>query len=87
MDSRHQAEVNKEKQDRHLADLLGITYEEYLPLRHGGLEEITDSEEHIYRYCIRFASDNPVQVLDKLDMDGNNTVYFTYEEVHRETGS
>lgn len=76
-----QAATGKERdQDRHLAHLLGITYEELRQLHHTGLQEVTDSEQQIYKYYIRFTGENPTAIMDKLDMDSHHTVYFSAEE-------
>lgn len=73
-----------EQRDQHLAHLLGITPEEFAKLRHGGLQEVTDSEAQIYKYFIQFREDNPADILDKLDMDAHHTVYFSAQEFHNE---
>jgi len=70
-----------EQEQQHLAHLLGITKEELDRLHHSGLQEVTDSEQQIYKYFIHFSGDaNPTDILDKLDMDSHHTVYFSAEE-------
>lgn len=83
MDSRHKEEIHEEERGRHLAQLLGITYEELLQLHHSGLREVTDSGLHIYKYYIQFSRDSPATILDKLNMDQHNTVWFSAAEWHR----
>ncbi len=76
--------LKERERDKHLAHLLGITYEEWLQLHHSGLQEVTDSEEQIYKYYIRFHGENPVEILDKLDIDSHKTVYFSAREWEEE---
>ena len=64
----------------HLAKLLGISLEDYIKLQHEGLQEVTDTEAQIYKYYIQFSPNNPRDILDKLDIDANNIVYFSAEE-------
>lgn len=84
MNSQH---LKEQEDNKHLAHLLGITEEELSKLQHTGLQEVTDSEQQIYKYFIRFTGDhNPVDILDKMDIDSHNTVYFSAEEWHNELG-
>lgn len=81
MNEQHLREWNEQEQQRHLSRLLGITEEELSRLHHSGLQEVTDSEQQIYKYFIHFSGDsNPVDILDKLDMDSHHNVYFSAEE-------
>ncbi|WP_118976642.1 hypothetical protein [Taibaiella koreensis] len=81
MNEQHMPQRSEQEQQQHLAHLLGITGEELSQLHHGGLQEVTDSEQQIYKYFIHFTGDdNPVSILDKLDMDSHHTVYFSAEE-------
>lgn len=75
MDSAQRDTHNREEHDRRLAALLGITYEELLQLHHHGLQEVTDSEQQIYKYFIRFGKDSPANVLDKMNLDHDMTAW------------
>lgn len=84
MDHRATGHMNEEERDQHLAHLLGISLEEFKKLHHSGLKEVTDSELQVYKYYIVFSRDSPSDILDKLDMDAQNTVYFSSAEWERE---
>lgn len=76
--------MDKQQRDKHLAHLLGLSYEEFIRLHHSGLKEVTDSELQVYKYYIQFNRDNPADILAKLDMDAQYTVYFSAAEWEEE---
>lgn len=76
--------MNEQERNEHLAHLLGISLEEFMRLHHSGLKEVTDSELQVYKYYIQFSNDNPPDILDKLDMDAQNNVYFSAAEWENE---
>lgn len=84
MDHRPTNHMDGQQRNDHLAHLLGISPEEFDRLHHSGLKEITDSELQVYKYYIRFSTDNPPGILDKLDMDARHTVYFSAAEWEKE---
>ena len=84
MNQHHSGHMNEEERNEHLAHLLGISLEEFMKLHHHGLKEVTDSELQVYKYYIQFSHDSPPDILDKLDMDAQNTVYFSAAEWERE---
>ena len=84
MDHKRTGHMNEQERSEHLAHLLGISLEEFMRLHHNGLKEVTDSELQVYKYYIQFSKDNPPDILDKLDMDAQNNVYFSAAEWENE---
>jgi len=80
MDHSSSGHMNEAQRNEHLAHVLGISLDEFLRLHHTGLKEVTDSELQVYKYYIQFSHDNPPDILDKLDLDGDYKVYFSAAE-------
>lgn len=79
-------EEQNEKFRALLADHLGISIEE-LDQYGGEIEERTGNDGAVYGHYIRFDSDTPKEVLEKINgIDGNNTVYFDPGELDNLSG-
>lgn len=77
MSSRQLEELNEEKDDKHIANLLGISAEDYNKLIHKGVQDETGEDGIVYRHYIKFEDESPKQILKKIkDLDLTNTVYF-----------
>src|SRR6218665_3676648 len=87
MDHKQSGHMNEQERNAHLAHVLGISPEELMRLHHSGLKEVTDSELQVYKYYINFSHENPPDILDKLDMDVENNVYFSAAEWEHEKES
>ena len=68
-------EMEEQAEDRHLAKLLDISYEDLIQLNW----EINTNESDdglIYSYIVEFKEDSPKDILDKIDrLDNNYQVY------------
>jgi hypothetical protein len=84
MEHRRTGHMNEQERNEHLAHLLGITLEEFTRLHHTGLKEVIDSEMQVYKYYLQFSKDNPPDILDKLNIDAQNIVYFSAAEWENE---
>ncbi len=59
--------IQEERQDRKLADKLGIEYNELLQLDHEVEEGHTSSDGMIYYYNIWFSGESPKEIIDKIE--------------------
>jgi hypothetical protein len=84
MDHKRTGHISEQERNEHLSHLLGISIEEFMQLHHSGLKEVTDSELQVYKYFVQFSKENPPEILDKLDMDAQNIVYFSASEWENE---
>ncbi len=76
--------MTEQERNEHIAHLLGISIDEFKQLHHSGLKEVTDSELQVYKYYLKFSNDSPPDILDKIDIDAQNTVYFSAAEWEKE---
>jgi hypothetical protein len=84
MEQKPASHMTDDERNEHIAHLLGISIDEFKQLHHSGLKEVTDSELQVYKYFIQFTKDSPPDILDKLDVDAQNTVYFSATEWEKE---
>ena len=59
--------LQEERQDKKLAEKIGIEYEELLELEHWVEEGHTSTDGMIYYYNIWFSGDSPVEIINKID--------------------
>lgn len=64
--SERMIEIQKEKFDFHLANLLGITYDELLELEYS-IEKEESNDGLIYNYIIEFDEETPKEILNKIN--------------------
>ncbi len=77
MSSRQLDDLYEEQADKHIADLLGITTEEYQQLVHDGIQDETSNDGLVYRQYIEFKDTSPKHILNIIaGLDANNTFYF-----------
>lgn len=77
MSSKQLDEIYEEQGNNHIAELLGISVEDYLSLEHSGINEVTSNDGLAYRYYIQFTNESPKEILAKINgLDSTNTVYF-----------
>lgn len=77
MSSRQLDEIYDKQSDEFIANLLGISTDDYLSLNHNGIQEVSSNDGFIYQYYIQFSDDSPREILDKIEgLDSTNTVYF-----------
>lgn len=68
--------------ERRMASLLGISEEEFSRLSHSGLRDLTDSYGVVYKYYIQFSPNNDKELLERLDLNRSQTVYFTPDQLN-----
>lgn len=68
-------DLNQEKADRELAEILGITYEEFSELDYN-IDQETSNDGHPYGRYIQFNPEVGKDILKKIDLNSNNTFYF-----------
>jgi hypothetical protein len=77
MSSRQLEDMYEEQSDKRIADILGISFEDYQSLNHNGIQDVESNDGLVYRQYIQFSDDSPKEILDKIDgLDSTNTVYF-----------
>jgi len=77
MSSRQLDDLYEEQADKHIAELLGITADEYQQLDHDGIQDETSNDGLVYRHYIEFKDTSPKNILSKIaGLDANNTFYF-----------
>ena len=77
MSSRQLEDLYEEQSDKHIAQLLGITVDEYHQLDHDGIQEDASDDGLIYGYYIEFRDTSPKNILAKIQgLESNNTFYF-----------
>ncbi len=67
--------------ERRMAALLGISEEEFSRLSHSGLRNLTDSYGVVYKYYIRFSPNNDTELLERLNLNRSQTIYFTPDQL------
>ncbi len=81
MSSRQLEEIEEEKSDKHLAELLGISYDDLSQLNY----DFYPNESRggvISGYIIIFSDSSPKKILRKINgIDDNNTVYLSPNEL------
>lgn len=65
-----------------MASLLGLTEYEFEKLSHSGIRDLTDSYGVVYKHYIQFSPNNDTELLNRLNLNRSNTIYFTPEQVH-----
>ena len=68
---------------RKMATLLGISEEEFAQLSHTGVRDLKDSYGVVYKHYIQFSPNNDLALLEKMNLNRSNTVYFTPDQVKR----
>lgn len=69
-------DIYEQQADRHIANLIGITVEDYQSLEHSGIQEVTSSDDMVYGHYIQFSNNSPKEILTKIkNIDSTNTVY------------
>jgi len=68
---------------RKMAALLGISEQEFETLSHTGVRDLKDSYGIVYKHYIQFSPNNDQQLLDKMNLNRSNTVYFTPDQIRR----
>lgn len=77
MSNRQLDELYEEQGDKHIADLLGISVDDFRLLDHDGIQEETSEDGLVYRHYIEFNESSPKNILEKIKGLGeNNTYYF-----------
>lgn len=66
---------------RTMATLLGISEEEFAKLSHTGVRDLKDSYGVIYKHYIQFSPNNDSDLLERLNLNRSNTVYFTPDQI------
>ncbi|WP_118975092.1 hypothetical protein [Taibaiella koreensis] len=68
--------------ERRMASLLGLSEEEFSRLSHSGLRDLTDSYGVVYKYYIQFSPNNDKELLERLNLNRSQTVYFTPDQLN-----
>lgn len=68
--------------DKAMAELLGLSYNEYLALSHRPIEALEDINGKVVEFYIHVSPNNEPHILNKLNIDRNNFVRFKPEEVY-----
>jgi hypothetical protein len=68
--------------DKAMADLLGLSHNEYLTLSHRPIEMLEDINGNVLEFYIHISPNNEPHILDKLNIDRNNFVRLKPEEVY-----
>jgi len=77
MSSRQLEDLYEEQSDKHIADLLGISVDDYNQLEHDGIQDETSEDGLVYRHYIEFKDSSPKDIMNKIGgLDANNTFYF-----------
>jgi hypothetical protein len=77
MSSRQLEDLYEEQSDKRIAEILGISVEDYQSLNHSGVQDVESNDGTVYRQYIQFDEDSPKNILSKIDgLDSTNTVYF-----------
>lgn len=77
MSKRQIDDLHEEQADKHIANLLGITVNEYQQLDHDGIQDVTSNDGLVYRHYIEFKKTSPKHILNKIvGLDANSTFYF-----------
>ncbi|MFA6059441.1 MAG: hypothetical protein WC756_14640 [Taibaiella sp.] len=64
-----------------LASLLGLSEDEFSRLSHSGIRDLTDSYGVVYKHYIQFSPNNDNELLERLDLNRSNTIYFTPDQL------
>ena len=81
MSNRQLDEIEEEKSDKHLAEVLGISHDD-LSLLEYDLSPNESRGGFISGYIIIFGDSSPKKILRKIKgIDNNNTVYLDFDEV------
>lgn len=72
MSNRQLEEIQQENADNELAKKLGITYEELSELEYT-FEEETSNDGLVYRTFLEFNPEIGKEILEKINLDSNNT--------------
>jgi hypothetical protein len=62
--------------DIKVAEILGLTLDEYAQLSHSGLRELSDNNGEVYQYYMMISPLNAPEVLAKLNMNKKRVIYF-----------
>ncbi|MDP9962012.1 hypothetical protein [Chryseobacterium lathyri] len=68
-------DLNQEKADREVANMLGITYKELSELEYD-FGDVDSKDGQIYQHYIQFNPEVGKDILKKIDLDSDNTFYF-----------
>ncbi len=71
-------DLNQENADKKIADILGITYEELSELEYD-FGDIESNDGQIYQNYIQFNPEIGKDILNKINLDSDNTFYFNPE--------
>ncbi len=78
MSSRQLDEIEEEKSDKHLAEVLGISYDDLSQLNYDFYPDESKGG-FISGYLILFSDSSPQKILRKIKgIDDNNTVYLSH---------
>ena len=69
--------------DKTIAELLGISLDDYRMLVHLPLEALVDNVGAVIAFCLRFSTNNNKRLLEKLNIDKSYTVTFRPEQIYR----
>lgn len=75
-------EQNIRLPDSAIAQLLGLSLDEYHKLNHKPMEDTRDKEGKIIAFHMHISPNNDKNILDKLNLDHSNFVRFKAEEVY-----
>jgi hypothetical protein len=68
--------------DKAMAELLGLSHNEYLTLSHRPIEALEDINGNVLAFYIHISPNNKPHILNKLKIDRNNFVRFKPDEVY-----
>jgi hypothetical protein len=66
-----------------MTSLLGVSEEEFKRLSHSGIRDLKDSYGVVYKHYIQFSPNNDRELLERMNLNRSNTVYFTPEQLSR----
>lgn len=71
-------DLNQENADRKIASILGITYEELSELEYD-FGDVESNDGQVYQSYIQFNPEVGVDILEKIDLNSDNTFYLESE--------
>lgn len=65
-----------------VAQLLGVSEDEFSRLSHSGIRDLTDSYGVVYKHYIQFSPNNDNELMERLDLNRSKTIYFTPDQLY-----
>jgi len=66
-----------------VTSLLGVSEDEFKTLSHSGIRDLKDSYGVVYKHYIQFSPNNDRELLERMNLNRSNTVYFTPEQLRK----